>query len=77
MLPTPIISTETLASCDNATQAEAPKMIEAKADNFINRVIMLAPLARTRRHPQSAGAMGFDQHGSPVASSRMGPQRDE
>jgi hypothetical protein len=47
MLPTPIISTETLASCAEATQTEAPKTIDANRDRFIIHQIILAPLART------------------------------
>ena len=47
MLPTPIISTETLASCAEATQTEAPKTIDANRDGFIIHQVMLAPLART------------------------------
>lgn len=47
MLPTPIISTETLASCAEATQTEAPKTIDANRDRFIINQIILAPLART------------------------------
>jgi len=47
MLPTPIISTETLASCAEATQTEAPKTIGANRDRFIIHQIILAPLART------------------------------
>src|SRR5207244_6993738 len=44
MLPTPIISTETLASCAEATQTEAPKTIDANRDRFIIHQIILAPL---------------------------------
>ena len=44
---TPIISTETLASCAAATQTEAPKTIDANRDRFIIHQIILAPLART------------------------------
>ena len=47
MLPTPIISTETLASCAEATQTEAPKTIDANRDRFIIHQVILAPLART------------------------------
>jgi hypothetical protein len=47
MLPTPIISTETLASCAEAIQTEAPKTIDANRDRFIIHQIILAPLART------------------------------
>src|SRR3979411_2741612 len=47
MLPTPIISTETLASCAAATQTEAPKAIDANSDRFIIHQFILAPLART------------------------------
>jgi hypothetical protein len=35
MLPTPIISTETSASCAEAAQTEAPKTIDANRDRFI------------------------------------------
>jgi hypothetical protein len=53
MLPTPIISTETLASCAEATQTEAPNTIDANRDRFIIHQVILAPLART---PKSAVA---------------------
>ena len=49
MLPTPIISTETLLSCADATQIEAPKMIDANRDGFIVHQGMLAPLERRSR----------------------------
>jgi hypothetical protein len=47
MLPTPIISTETLASCAAATQTKAPRAIDANRDRFIIHKIIPAPLART------------------------------
>jgi hypothetical protein len=40
MLPTPIISTETLVSCAEATQIEAPKTIDANRDGFIIHQIL-------------------------------------
>lgn len=40
MLPTPIISTETLSSCADATQTEAPKTIDASRDDFIIRQVI-------------------------------------
>ena len=46
MLPTPIMSTETLSSCADATQTEAPRMIDANRDGFIIHQVMLAPLER-------------------------------
>jgi len=49
MLPTPIISTETLASCADATPTEAPKTIDANRDGFIIHHVMLAPLERPSR----------------------------
>ena len=56
MLPTPIISTDTLASCADAMQAETPKTIEANRDGFIIHQVMLTPLART----QNAGCRVFE-----------------
>jgi hypothetical protein len=50
MLPTPIISTETLASCAEATQTEAPNTIDANRDRFIIHQVILAPLARTPKN---------------------------
>jgi hypothetical protein len=47
MLPTPIISTETLASSADATQAEAPRAIDANRVGLVIHQVMLAPLART------------------------------
>jgi hypothetical protein len=52
MLPTPIISTETLLSCADATQVETPKTIDANRDGFIIDQVKLAPLER----PKSAVA---------------------
>jgi hypothetical protein len=53
MLPIPTMSTETLASCADAMQIEAPKTIDANSDGFIIHQVILAPLART---PKSAVA---------------------
>jgi hypothetical protein len=47
MLPIPTMSTETLASCAEARQSGAPKMIDANRDRFIMHQIIPAPLART------------------------------
>jgi hypothetical protein len=47
MLPTPIISTETVASCAEATQTEALKTIDANRNRFVIHQVILAPLART------------------------------
>jgi hypothetical protein len=41
------MSTETLASCADAMQTEAPKTIDANRDGFIIHQVILAPLART------------------------------
>ena len=41
MLPTPIISTETLSSCAAATPTEAPRMIDANRDGFVIHQVML------------------------------------
>ena len=49
MLPTPTISTETLASCADAAQIDAPKTIDANSDGFIIHQVILAPLARRQR----------------------------
>jgi hypothetical protein len=49
MLPIPIMSTETWASCAEARQVGAPKMIDANRNRFImHQIISPAPLARTR-----------------------------
>ncbi len=47
MLPTPTMSTETLASCADAVQTDAPRTIDANRDGLIIHQVMLAPLART------------------------------
>jgi hypothetical protein len=47
MLPIPIMSTETLASCAKTRQTEAQKTIDAIRDGFIIHQVILAPLART------------------------------
>src|SRR5262245_7725039 len=51
MLPAPIISTETLSSCADATQTDAPRTIDANRDRFIIHQVIPAPLARTPRTP--------------------------
>jgi len=50
MLPIPTMSTETVASCAEARQTGAPKMIDANRDRFIMHQIIPAPLARTLKH---------------------------
>jgi hypothetical protein len=49
MLPMPTMSIETLASCAEARQTGAPKMIDANRDRFIMYQIIPAPRSDSKR----------------------------